>query len=354
MTTATQSAPADARRAFYSRIQALHLAPLWEVLHALVPHEPQTPCAPALWNYDDVRPLPDGGGRADHRQGSRAARAGPREPGHARAIVASRNRCTPGCSSSCPARSRPPSPHAVGAALRRRGLGRLHRGRRRAHHHAPGRLHHHARRGPGTTTAMSSRQRAGGLAGRPRHPDRALLRRRLRRERPRPGRSPWRGPKALRSRASATTWRRSKHGRAIRRPRRSSAIPYARSRESLATPAAQRGARRLPRLEDALHQPAHRRLRRCRPSPPSCSCCPRASHAALPADRRHRVRVVEGGGTRRRSPAQRFDFGPRDTFVVPSWAAARSCAADEDAVLFSFSDRPVQQAMGVLREAFID
>jgi gentisate 1,2-dioxygenase len=62
--------------------------------------------------------------------------------------------------------------------------------------------------------------------------------------------------------------------------------------------------------------------------------------------------VVEGRGTARIGE-QRFEFGPRDTFVVPSWAPL-SLSASEDAVLFSFSDRPVQQAMGVLREAFLD
>jgi gentisate 1,2-dioxygenase len=61
--------------------------------------------------------------------------------------------------------------------------------------------------------------------------------------------------------------------------------------------------------------------------------------------------VVEGRGTAEIG-GQRFDFGPRDTFVVPSWAPLR-LSASEDAVLFSFSDRPVQQAMGVLREAFL-
>jgi gentisate 1,2-dioxygenase len=34
-----------------------HLTPLWEVLHALVPQRPATPCVPALWKYDDVRPF---------------------------------------------------------------------------------------------------------------------------------------------------------------------------------------------------------------------------------------------------------------------------------------------------------
>jgi len=33
-----------------------NLAPLWEVLHALVPSQPGTPCKPALWNYDRLRP----------------------------------------------------------------------------------------------------------------------------------------------------------------------------------------------------------------------------------------------------------------------------------------------------------
>ncbi|HVE54230.1 MAG TPA: gentisate 1,2-dioxygenase [Ramlibacter sp.] len=33
-----------------------HLTPLWEVLHALVPPQPNTPCAPAFWKYADVRP----------------------------------------------------------------------------------------------------------------------------------------------------------------------------------------------------------------------------------------------------------------------------------------------------------
>lgn len=44
-----------------------------------------------------------------------------------------------------------------------------------------------------------------------------------------------------------------------------------------------------------------------------------------------------------------LDWGPRDVFVVPSWARHRH-EAGEDAVLFSFSDRPVQQKLGIWRE----
>ena len=61
--------------------------------------------------------------------------------------------------------------------------------------------------------------------------------------------------------------------------------------------------------------------------------------------------VVEGRGTAYIG-AQAFAFGPRDTFVVPPWATL-ALAADEETVLFSFSDRPVQAALGLLREQFL-
>jgi gentisate 1,2-dioxygenase len=45
------------RQAFYERIEPHNLAPLWERLNRLVTPEPVTPCLPALWRYDaDVRP----------------------------------------------------------------------------------------------------------------------------------------------------------------------------------------------------------------------------------------------------------------------------------------------------------
>jgi gentisate 1,2-dioxygenase len=42
-------------------------------------------------------------------------------------------------------------------------------------------------------------------------------------------------------------------------------------------------------------------------------------------------------------------WGPRDIFVVPSWQTHVHRAASE-AVLFSFSDRPVQEVLGLWRE----
>jgi gentisate 1,2-dioxygenase len=46
---------------------------------------------------------------------------------------------------------------------------------------------------------------------------------------------------------------------------------------------------------------------------------------------------------------QRFAFRARDTFVVPSWEYCRF-EAPESCVLFSYSDRAAQQALGLLRE----
>lgn len=45
------------RQAFYDEIRPLNLTPLWEVLHALVPKQPATRVQPVRWRYDDVRPF---------------------------------------------------------------------------------------------------------------------------------------------------------------------------------------------------------------------------------------------------------------------------------------------------------
>jgi gentisate 1,2-dioxygenase len=46
----------SAREEFYRRISAAHLAPLWEVLHDLVPASPHPRCQPAFWSYAEIRP----------------------------------------------------------------------------------------------------------------------------------------------------------------------------------------------------------------------------------------------------------------------------------------------------------
>lgn len=44
------------RQAFYDRIDPLNMAPLWEVFSELITPEPDTPCVPAFWSYSEARP----------------------------------------------------------------------------------------------------------------------------------------------------------------------------------------------------------------------------------------------------------------------------------------------------------
>ena len=58
MAAVLHPAPALApeRKAFYDKIDTGSVAPLWEVLHNLVTKEPRTPCVPVLWKWADMRP----------------------------------------------------------------------------------------------------------------------------------------------------------------------------------------------------------------------------------------------------------------------------------------------------------
>jgi gentisate 1,2-dioxygenase len=58
--------------------------------------------------------------------------------------------------------------------------------------------------------------------------------------------------------------------------------------------------------------------------------------------------VVEGTGSVR-IDGQTFQFAPHDVFVAPSWQLIE-LAANDEVVLFSYSDRPIQTALGLLRE----
>ena len=58
--------------------------------------------------------------------------------------------------------------------------------------------------------------------------------------------------------------------------------------------------------------------------------------------------AIEGKG-RTRIGEQTFEWGARDLFVVPSWQWVTH-EADVDSVLFSFSDRPVQQKLDLFRD----
>ena len=46
----------NAREAYYQQLKALSMTPLWELMSALVPEKPRSPCVPYLWRYDEVKP----------------------------------------------------------------------------------------------------------------------------------------------------------------------------------------------------------------------------------------------------------------------------------------------------------
>jgi gentisate 1,2-dioxygenase len=56
MQTAQQKTGDNRRKDFYARLGPLSMAPLWESLHQLVPPQPNAPYEAALWHYKDVRP----------------------------------------------------------------------------------------------------------------------------------------------------------------------------------------------------------------------------------------------------------------------------------------------------------
>jgi gentisate 1,2-dioxygenase len=91
------------------------------------------------------------------------------------------------------------------------------------------------------------------------------------------------------------------------------------------------GASVLPTLGCAAH-----RVRAGRRSTP----VRRVGNAIYVAFRGNGSTVIDG---------RRFDWGPGDMFVVPSWSAVEH-AADEQADLFVLTDAPVQRALGLYRE----
>ena len=56
MASVPQASIGAARQELYRRMDRNNLAPLWEVLHDLIPSEPATPSKPALWKYREARP----------------------------------------------------------------------------------------------------------------------------------------------------------------------------------------------------------------------------------------------------------------------------------------------------------
>jgi len=317
----TPPAAHEDRQAFYRRIDRHHLTPLWEVLGALVPQQPATPCVPALWAYDGVREfLMESGRLITAREAERR-------------VLVLENPAMRGASSIT---------HTLYAGLQLILPGEL----APSHRHAQSALRFVVE-GEGAYTAVEG-QRVTMHPG-----DFIVTPSWTFHDHGNPGGEPvvWLDGLDIPMIAFFDA------GFAERYPEESQpekedtgvvfSYPYERYR---------------PALEALRAGPLHA----CHGAKleyrnPVTGAYPMPTIAAflqlLPAGfegRPYRSTdgtvycAVEGRG-RSHVGDRVFEWSPRDVFVVPSWTKV-SHRADEDSVLFSFSDRPVQQAMSVWRE----
>jgi gentisate 1,2-dioxygenase len=342
---------ASARRALYDDMLDLHLTPLWESLHTLVPKQPSPGYGAALWRFGDIVPLLERAGKLISAEEA------------VRRVLVLENPALPGSSSIT---------HTLYAGLQLILPGEV----APAHRHTQSALRFIVQ-GNGAYTAVDGERttmRPGDFILTP----------------------PWawhdHGNPGAGGAAEPVVWLDgldipmtrffgagfAENGAAASQPvarpegrslaayghnmapvrtlhaRSSSPIfnyPYARSREALDTL----------RRQEEIDAWTGVKLRYINPltggAPmPTIGACMQllpAGFRGLP----HRstdgavYSVVEGSGSATIG-GQRFDFAPRDTFVVPSWATL-VLDAPGDVVLFSFSDRPVLDALGMLREEFL-
>jgi gentisate 1,2-dioxygenase len=336
----------DGRRAFYERIGGSNLAPLWEVLHDLVPPSPQPHCVPARWRYDELRPYLMESGRlitAEEAVRRVLVLENPAARGHScitPSLYAGWQLLLPG--------EVAPSHRHTQSALRFvvEGSGAYTAVDGERVTMQPGDFiitpswtwHDHGNPENGEPVVWLDgldipllRFLDAGFAESYPQAQQPVMRSE--------------GTSAARYAANMLPLEYdSPHGR-------TSPIfsyPYGRARDAVAKLARDTGP-------DAWHGTKMRYVN------PASGGYPMPTIAAflqlLPsgfAGKPYRSTdatvycVAEGRGRARIGP-DTFDFAPRDVFVAPSWAPV-ALEASAECVLFSFSDRPVHEALGVLRE----
>jgi gentisate 1,2-dioxygenase len=337
--------PSDDRRQFYAAIAPHHLAPLWENLHQLVTRAPNTPSLPAHWDYDGVvRPrLLQAGELITAKEAERRVLMleNPGLPGLAcitRSLFAGLQMILPG--EVAPAHRHTQS--ALRFIIEGRGAYTAVEGERAMME--PGDFiitpswtwHDHGSEATGPVVWLDGldipivRLFDAGFAE-PANADSQSV------ARP-PGDSLARyGHNML-----PVDWRPSSPASPV------FAYPYARSREALAS-LAHNGA------PDACHGYKLRYVNPATgdsPMPTIGACLQLLPDGFASAPYRSTdgtvFAVMEGEGETRIG-ATVFRWKPRDIFVVPAWHRCTHHAASA-AVLFSFSDRPVQEKLALWRE----
>jgi gentisate 1,2-dioxygenase len=309
------------RRDYYERIASRNLRPLWEVLHALVPEHPRPQCVPALWRYDDLRaPLLEAGQIISAAEAVRRVLIleNPALPGNSRIT----GTLYAGLQLLNPHEMAPSHRHTQSAlrfVLEGRGAYTSVDGQR--HYMSPGDLvltpawtwHEHANEGDEAVIWLDAldiplvQMLDAGFCESPTAP-------------PQPAGAP---PvvaypyasmrKALADRSRSPP-RHAAHGLRLR----------------YENPAS--GDHALPTIASWLqHLPAGFAGAEWRQTDATVYVC------------------VEGAG-RTLVDGVALEWGPKDVFVVPSWSAFRHVASRES-VLFAFSDRVVQEKLGLWRES---
>ena len=313
---------------FYEQIAASHLTPLWEVLHGLVPESPNSPCVPAGWRYSDVRPHLM---RAGHLITAKEAE---------RRVLILENPALRGESSIT---------QTLYAGLQLLLPGEV----APSHRHTQSALRL-VLEGEGAYTAVGG-ERTQMLPG-----DFIITPSMTWHEHGNPGNAPvvWLDGldiPLLRSLSAGFAEKFSQESHPVTRPddAAAGASPLFNYRFSTTRSTLRRVSSRVP--PDPYHGCALRFLN------PTTGATPIPTIGTyvqlLPAQFHSRpYRATDGrvfccleGSGRIETDTWCFEFGARDVFVVPSWIAYR-LHATEEAVLFSFSDRPVQQAFDLWRE----
>ena len=332
------------REAYYRRIAPAHLTPLWEMMSALVPRQPKSPCVPAIWKYGKVRPwLMESGSLITAKEAVRRVLIleNPGIPGQS-AIT---NSLYAGWQLILPGEVAPSHRHtqtALRLIVEGSGAYTAVDGERVTMH--PGDFiitpswtwHDHGGAADEPVVWLDGldiplvRFFDAGFAEDYPHDEQEVVR------------------------PEGDAWLR--YGNNMLpiafQPKDATspvfAYPYARSRQSLLhlakvdKPHASHG-HKMEFVNPATGGPAMPTMGACiQLLPKGFGGRPyRSTDGTV-------FSVIEGGG-RAMIGGETFEFTARDTFVVPSWQAY-ALHATEDCVLFSFSDRPVQRALGLWRE----
>ena len=335
----------NARADYYGRIDAHNMAPLWEVLHELLAHEPVTDATPWLWHYDSLRPaLMESAGVISTEEAERRVLVleNPAMRGRScitEALYAGLQLIMPGETAA----THRHSPAALRFIVEGSRAYTAIDGEKA--YMEPGDLiltpswvwHDHGHDGEVPVVWLDGLdipmvRFMGPVFAEP-HPEHAH-----------PPGDPA-GANTMRYGANMLPY-----GARLRDEKNSPVFhyPFARSRETLVALAGTRDPDPIHGVKMEFVNPANGG-----PTMPTLGTymqlVPKGFATGSYRSTAAWVYSVAEGTGRTAIGEEVFEWGPRDTFVVPAWYR-HSHEADEDAFLFSFSDKPVHDALGWFRE----